>query len=211
MATLQYTGVFALLLAEVVAFLFLIVPLPSRWKKGIFSWSSRSPVVQKVLYGIRIAFVFVFVLFADAVMRLRKAQQQRDSNKIIDEHALCQQKVQQFYAQRNTYLTGITMFLGLILVSTHSLIGQILENESQVSTLKQEATSSKTSVDSAEKLQKQLEEARKEIEELSRKDRDVETLKKQAKTTHDEYMRLADECEELKKKLASTGESKKDA
>ncbi|KAJ1960043.1 Endoplasmic reticulum transmembrane protein 3 [Dipsacomyces acuminosporus] len=203
MATLQYTGVFALLIAE--------IPLPSRWKKGIFAWSSRSPVVQKVFYGVRVAFAFVAILFVDSVMRLRKVHQQKHSNKVFDEHLLCQQRVSQFYAQRNTYLTGITLFLGLILISTQSLIGQILESETQVTTLRQEATTSKSAKANVEALQEELDNAQKEIAELKRKDRDFENLKKQAQTTHEEYMRLADECEELRKKLSSDSESKKDA
>ncbi|KAJ1948725.1 Endoplasmic reticulum transmembrane protein 3, partial [Linderina macrospora] len=72
MATIQYTGVFALLIAEVITFLTLIIPFPNKWKRGVFTWASRSPVVQKVIYGVKIAFVFVFVLFCDAVVRLNK-------------------------------------------------------------------------------------------------------------------------------------------
>ncbi|KAJ1731231.1 hypothetical protein LPJ61_002640, partial [Coemansia biformis] len=50
-----------------------------------------------------------------------------------------------------------------------------------------------------------------EVEELKRKDRDMETLKKQAESSHREYMRLADECERLQKQLDASSESKKDA
>ncbi|ORX67908.1 B-cell receptor-associated 31-like protein [Linderina pennispora] len=185
MATIQYTGVFALLIAEVVTFLTLIIPFPNRWKRSVFTWASRSPVVKKIIYGVKIAFVFVFVLFCDAVVRLNKVRKDRSSHHIIDDHALCQFKVQQFYAQRNTYLTGITMFLGLILVSTYALIGQMLETDNQVDSLRKEATTSKA--------------------------KSGETLKKQAQTTHDEYMRLSDECEALRKKLSAENESKKDA
>ncbi|OLY80648.1 Endoplasmic reticulum transmembrane protein 3 [Smittium mucronatum] len=37
-----------------------------------------------------------------------------------------------FYAQRNIYLTGITLLLGLIMVSTHKLIVELLEARSKV-------------------------------------------------------------------------------
>ncbi|KAJ1949322.1 Endoplasmic reticulum transmembrane protein 3, partial [Linderina pennispora] len=187
------------------------IPFPNRWKRSVFTWASRSPVVQKVIYGVKIAFVFVFVLFCDAVVRLNKVRKDRSSHHIIDDHALCQFKVQQFYAQRNTYLTGITMFLGLILVSTYALIGQMLETDNQVDSLRKEATTSKAKSGEVEKLEKQLVAALKEVEELKSKDRDMETLKKQAQTTHDEYMRLSDECEALRKKLSAENESKKDA
>ncbi|KAJ2158623.1 Endoplasmic reticulum transmembrane protein 3 [Coemansia sp. RSA 552] len=185
--------------------------MPVRWKRAMITWSSRSVAVQRVLYGVRIAFGFVFLLFADAVMRLRKVELAKGSTHIIDDHTLCQRKVQQFYAQRNTYLTGITMFLGLILISTHSLIAQLVENASSSAAPRLVSSGPGSSKAQIEKLKGQLSDARKEVDELNRKDRDMETLKKQADSSHREYMRLADECEKLQKQLAATDESKKDA
>ncbi|KAJ2778310.1 Endoplasmic reticulum transmembrane protein 3 [Coemansia javaensis] len=206
MATLQYTGVFTLLVAEVLVFIALILPMPLRWKRAMVVWTSRSVVVQRILYGVRIAFGFIFVLFADAVMRLRKAELEKDRSPIIDEHTLCQRKLQKFYAQRNTYLTGITMFLGLILISTHSLVAQLAET----STTAVAASDLAKARANADQARAQLADARKEIAELQRKDRDMDTLKKQAEASHREYMRLADECEKLQKQVAAS-ESKKDA
>ncbi|KAI9506191.1 Endoplasmic reticulum transmembrane protein 3 [Coemansia spiralis] len=212
MATLQYTGIFALLLSEVFVFVLLILPMPLRWKRAMVTWSSTSVIAQRILYGVRIAFGFILLLFADAVMRLRKVQEDKSKTRLMDDHALCQQKVQQFYAQRNTYLTGITMFLGLILISTHSLISQIVANNGNASSAPRVVTSGPgSSKAEAERLKGQLADANKEIEELKRKDRDMETLKKQADSSHKEYMRLADECERLQKLVDSNNESKKDA
>ncbi|KAJ2482459.1 Endoplasmic reticulum transmembrane protein 3 [Coemansia sp. RSA 2320] len=187
--------------------------MPTRWKRAMIVWSSRSVVAQRVVYGVRIAFGFILLLFCDAVMRLRKIQTEKHKTRLVDEHALCQMRVQQFYAQRNTYLTGITMFLGLILISTHSLIGQLIASEANASTVAPRAPTPDSDALKAEngKFKTQLAEARKELEELKRKDRDMETLKKQADSSHKEYMRLADECEELRKKLSESTESKKDA
>ncbi|KAJ2508877.1 Endoplasmic reticulum transmembrane protein 3 [Coemansia sp. RSA 2052] len=214
MATLQYTGVFALLLAEIFVFVLLILPMPTRWKRAMITWSSRSVVAQRVFYSVRIAFGFILLLFCDAVMRLRKVDQEKHKTRLVDEHALCQMKVQQFYAQRNTYLTGITMFLGLILISTHSLIAQLVASEGNASaanTPRLTTSGPGSSKAENERLKGQLADAHKELDELKRKDRDVETLKKQADSSHKEYMRLADECEDLRKKLSATNESKKDA
>ncbi|KAJ2413413.1 Endoplasmic reticulum transmembrane protein 3 [Coemansia sp. RSA 2530] len=184
MATLQYTGVFALLIAEIFVFVLLILPMPTRWKRAMITWSSRSVVAQRVLYAVRIAFGFILLLFCDAVMRLRKVEQEKHKARLVDEHALCQMKVQMFYAQRNTYLTGITI------LATSGPGSSKAENE---------------------RLKGQLADVRKELEELKKKDRDMETLKKQADSSHKEYMRLADECEGLRKKLGAASESKKDA
>ncbi|KAJ2722191.1 Endoplasmic reticulum transmembrane protein 3 [Coemansia sp. Benny D115] len=182
--------------------------MPARWKRAIITWSSRSTIAQRILYGVRIAFGFILLLFADAVMRLRKVQQEKSASRLVDEHAICQLKLQQFYAQRNTYLTGITMFLGLILISTHSLVGQLVSDSASAPS----TSGPGTSKDEVAKLKAELADAKKKIEELNRKDRDMETLKKQADTNHKEYMRLADECASLQKKLDSANnESKKDA
>ncbi|KAJ1807750.1 Endoplasmic reticulum transmembrane protein 3, partial [Coemansia sp. RSA 2598] len=191
-------------------FVLLILPMPQRWKRAMITWSSRSSVAQRALYFVRIAFGFILLLFADSVMRLYKVQKEKSSARLVDEHAICQLKLQQFYAQRNTYLTGITMFLGLILISTHSLVGQLVEGDTGASPrlVTSGPGSSKAQV---EKLKAELAEARKEIEELNKKDRDMATLKKQADSSHKEYMRLADEYEKLQKQLDSSKEAKKDA
>ncbi|KAJ2083425.1 Endoplasmic reticulum transmembrane protein 3 [Coemansia sp. RSA 988] len=185
--------------------------MPVRWKRAMIVWSSRSTIAQRVLYGVRIAFGFIFLLFADAVMRLRKVEHEKESTRIIDEHSLCQQKLQKFYAQRNTYLTGITMFLGLILISTHSLIAQLSENGDASTAPRLVSSGPHSAKAETERLKSELSKARKEVEELNRKDRDMETLKKQAESSHREYMRLADECEKLQKQIDTSSESKKDA
>ncbi|KAJ2758724.1 Endoplasmic reticulum transmembrane protein 3, partial [Coemansia nantahalensis] len=138
-------------------------------------------------------------------------QTAKDRSRVVDDHMLCQQKLQKFYAQRNTYLTGITMFLGLILISTHSLVSQLVEGPRAAAAAAQPAPAADASRAEAERLKSQLADARKEVEELKRKDRDMATLKKQAESSHREYMRLADECERLQKLLDNSGESKKDA
>lgn len=188
----------------------LILPMPMRWKKAMITWSSRSSVAQRVLYGVRIAFGFILLLFCDAVMRLRRVQQERSKTRIVDEHALCQSRVQQFYAQRNTYLTGITMFLGLILISTHSLISQLVNNGADTTPRVTTRGPGSTKAEN-ERLKSELEKAHKEIGELKKKDRDMETLKKQADSSHQEYMRLSDEYAKLEKQLSESNESKKDA
>ncbi|KAJ1900882.1 Endoplasmic reticulum transmembrane protein 3 [Kickxella alabastrina] len=208
MATLQYTGVFALLLIEIFVFVLLIIPMPNRWKRAMITWSSRSVLAQRALYSVRIAFGFILLLFADAVMRLYKIQQTKNTTRLVDEHAVCQLKLQQFYAQRNTYLTGITMFLGLILISTHTLVGQLVEGDGATPLVTSGPGSAKAEL---VKVKVELADARKEIAELERKDRDMATLKKQADSSHKEYMRLADECESLRKQLDSSKETKKDA
>jgi hypothetical protein len=50
---------FLLLVAEMVTFCVLVAPLPYSIKKPLFRFLSESPLIAKVAYGIKIAFMFV--------------------------------------------------------------------------------------------------------------------------------------------------------
>ena len=52
---------------EMVTFCILVAPLPYSVKKPLFRFLSESPIIAKVAYGIKIAFMFVF-LFRPALV-----------------------------------------------------------------------------------------------------------------------------------------------
>ena len=93
------------------------------------------------------------------------------------------------------YLCGFTLFLSLILNRTYVMILDVLRLEEQVKKMSgEEPATSKQSSKLAEAG------ASGEIgrlkEELKKRDRDVETLKKQSKGLSDEYSRLGDQFHE---------------
>ncbi|RUO96090.1 B-cell receptor-associated protein 31-like-domain-containing protein [Jimgerdemannia flammicorona] len=120
-----------------------------------------------------------------------------------------------FYAQRNMYLTGFTLFLSLILNRTYSLIVDILKSEEKLEAVKKQAEAQaieyRRLTESEAKLQKRVEELEAEFEKERKEARDFETLKKQSKQTSDEYIRLTDRYNELEKESEGRqGERTKD-
>ncbi|KAG8623206.1 hypothetical protein KVT40_008182 [Elsinoe batatas] len=101
-------------------------------------------------------------------------------------------QARKFYSQRNMYLCGFTLFLSLILNRTYVMILDVLRLEEENKTLK-------GSPDAKGKSAKGLDEAGNAGEigrlkkELERRDRDIDTLKKQSQGLSDEYNRLGDQ------------------
>ncbi len=80
-----------LLVAEMVLFLALIVPMPFTVKRKLFNFISESPIVAKLQYGMKvcgqcprsrqslirmeqITFIFILILFLDSVNRVYRVQ-----------------------------------------------------------------------------------------------------------------------------------------
>lgn len=57
--TVYYTLTFALLVAEMGTFVAILLPMPFAARKKIFTFLSTSPIVAKIAYGLKIAFLYV--------------------------------------------------------------------------------------------------------------------------------------------------------
>lgn len=196
--TLYYTLVFLLLVFEMAVFLALIVPLPYTVKRKLFAFISESPIVAKLQYGLRITFIFILILFIDSVNRVYRVQLEISAfskEPGVGAAALGSDRMEvqarKFYSQRNMYLCGFTLFLSLILNRTYIMILEVLRLEDRVKLLEgDKKASGKDSARIAEaggageigRLKKELE----------AKDRDIETLKKQAEGLQREYHNLGD-------------------
>ncbi|KIS69880.1 uncharacterized protein UMAG_02396 [Mycosarcoma maydis] len=178
--TLYYSIVFALLCFEMAMFMVLIIPLPFTWRRKLFHFLATNPVVAKIQYGLKITFIFVAVLFVDAVQRMVKVMSEgetaRDNRGVQDVRTETNYAARKFYSQRNMYLTGFTLFLSLILSRSYSLILDLINTQEELVALKKGA---KTSSSGADIEKKYLTE--------------IDTLKKQAKQQQEEYNRLSDE------------------
>lgn len=83
-------------------------------------------------------------------------------------------QARRFYAQRNMYLCGFTLFLTLILTRTYSLVVELIVTKDKLDTLKSEGEPESQEV---EKLKKQL----------KGKDEDLDILKEKAGKLSKEY------------------------
>ncbi|KAI5949975.1 ECM3 [Candida theae] len=129
---------------------------------------------------------FVFVLFVDSVNRvyavtseLTSATQAHPGTSIMNDRSEIQAR--RFYAQRNMYLCGFTLFLTLILTRTYNLVVELIATKDKVDALQENnvEAGSTTAGDSEELVKLKA--------ELAEKDKTLETLKSQASTLSKDY------------------------
>lgn len=198
--TLYYSLVFLLLVAEMILFMLLIVPLPFTIRRKMFTFISESPLVAKLQYGMKITFIFILILFIDSVNRVYRVQVElaaasESSNQggraAVLGHERMEVQARKFYSQRNMYLCGFTLFLSLILNRTYIMILEVLRLEEKV---KRYEGDPKASGKESEKLGNvgSVGEIGRLKKELAEKDRDLQTLKKQSEGLNREYGDLSD-------------------
>ncbi|CAD6888452.1 unnamed protein product [Tilletia controversa] len=190
--TLYYSIVFMLLVLEMAMFLVLILPLPFTARRKLFHFLATNSFIGQIQYGIKITFIFVAVLFVDAVQRMIKvmneAQMAKQNKGAADVRTETNLAAKRFYTQRNMYLTGFTLFLSLILSRTHSLVVDLIKTQEENVQMKKAAGVAGKGATQSEKVQYEQQ---------------IETLKKQAKSQHDEYLRLSDELNAAKGQTSS--------
>lgn len=183
-------------MAEMASFFILVMPLPINLRLKMLNFVTNSSLAQSAQVSLRFTFFFILILFVDSVNRVYRVQQElvNASESTVSGAMTDRSEIQarRFYAQRNMYLCGFTLFLSLILNRVYLLV---LENVQ----LKQQ-TDGKTGTvgDSAEiaKLQKII----------KQKDADIAALKKQSDGLSKEYYKVSDE---LNEKSGLTGGDKK--
>ncbi|KAJ7938417.1 B-cell receptor-associated protein 31-like-domain-containing protein [Mycena leptocephala] len=194
--TIYYSLTFMLLAAEMVTFCFLVFPLPHNVRKKVFGFLSESPIIAKIAYALKISFIFVAILFADALQRMFRVTAESELAKQNGaahaggaqvENSIAARK---FYAQRNTYLTGFTLFLSLVLTRVFAILLDLIHTQEEYAKLKTGSPSGSGSKSTAGST-KEVAELKAKVAELSKKERDFETLKKQAAQQAAEFDRLA--------------------
>jgi len=193
--TVYYTLTFLLMVAEMATFCLLVMPLPFSVRRKMFTFFSENAFVAKLAYGLKISFIFVAILFLDAVQRMMRLSAKNDvaQNKegIQDVRTETNFAARKFYAQRNLYLTGFTLFLSIIITRTFYILLDLVHVQDEYAKLKKStATSSKNTIASKDQAL-QIEELKAQLSTLQSQDRDFANLKKQAKQQADEYDRLA--------------------
>ena len=119
--TFVYTLMFFIASFESLVLLLLLLPLGENFRKKIFSLIQY--VQTKFTFWLGILFSLILILFIDAVNTANKSRHPDSSqqNIIFDPYSHCKL----FYAQRNAYLTFITLVMGFILYSIPFLFKSI--------------------------------------------------------------------------------------
>ncbi|OBZ74931.1 Uncharacterized protein C9E9.04 [Grifola frondosa] len=196
--TVYYTLTFMLLAAEMATFCVLVAPLPHVVRKKLLRFLSESPFVAKFAYGVKIAFIFVGILFVDAVQRMWRVTAEADIAKsnasgVQDVRSETNFAARKFYSQRNTYLTGFCLFLSLVLTRTFYILLDLVHTQEEYAKLKQEAAKSSRGQVASPDQSKQIEDLKKKLAASEAKARDYDIVKKQATQNAAEYDRLATE------------------
>lgn len=178
---LYYNLVFGLLVIEVGFFTVLSLPFPRQVRRKVLATASAPFRNEQVQIAIKCILGFVLVLFIDSVNRLvavtRELQSKPSELKvsgIINDRSEVQAR--RFYAQRNMYLCGFTLFLTLILMRTYSLVGELILTKDRLDNAK----ANKEYNDDSEQV-KRLK------EELEAKNENIEILKEQANSLSKDY------------------------
>ncbi|ETW79792.1 hypothetical protein HETIRDRAFT_477404 [Heterobasidion irregulare TC 32-1] len=139
--TIYYSLTFILLAAEMVTFCVFVAPLPYQIRRRLFRFLSESPIVAKIAYALKISFIFITILFVDAVQRMFRVTAEVELAKAggqgaQDVRTETNFAARKFYAQRNTYLTGFCLFLSLVLTRTFYILQELIHSQEEYAKLK---------------------------------------------------------------------------
>ncbi|CDR43306.1 CYFA0S11e03686g1_1 [Cyberlindnera fabianii] len=186
---LYYNLVFALLVLEMALFTVLSLPLPSKIRRPIIKAVSKPFQSREVTVAIRCILVFILILFVDSVNRVQSITEELRGFTAKNEGLVQQQtafvgdrseiQARRFYAQRNLYLTGFTLFLTLIVSRTYGLVAELLSLKEEVGKDNGFVKNNET-VASLEK-------------EIKEKDEELTILKSQADSLRKDYDDLSEE------------------
>lgn len=171
------------------AFFALVAPLPDRFRKNIILFIKENPLFGQIGLALKFTFFFIFILFVDSVNRVYRVQQEfnlENTGNGVATGAVAfdrnEVQARRFYAQRNMYLCGFTLFLSLILLRVSGLVLELADAREAL------AAGAGTGGSSTE--------VKKLKETIRKQDLDIEHLKKQSKGLSDEYYKVSDELNE---------------
>lgn len=180
---LYYNLVFGLLVAEMAFFAILSLPFPRAVRRKVLATVSAPFKSEQVQIAIKCIFGFVLVLFIDSVNRVYSVTAELHAS-APNSHApsagvlndRSETQARRFYAQRNMYLCGFTLFLTLILTRTYSLVAELINTKDKLDDLNKNSELKGESSDVAELKAT-----------LAQKDSDLELLKEQASSLSKDY------------------------
>jgi len=190
-----------LLVTEMTIFMLLIIPLPFTWRRKLFTFISESPLIAKLQYGMKITFIFILILFIDSVNRVYRVQVElaaasdttpQGGRAAVLGSERMEVQARKFYSQRNMYLCGFTLFLSLILNRTYVMILDVLRLEEKVKRYEGDPAGTGKAAAKLGNAGNAGEIGRLK-KELEAKDRDIETLRKQAEGLSREYGNLSEQ------------------
>lgn len=180
---LYYSLVFGLLVVEIAFFTLLSLPYPRKIRRSVLTTVSMPFRNEKFQIALKCILGFVAVLFIDSVNRVFTVNTElRGSNNVANGVLNDRSEIQarRFYAQRNMYLCGFTLFLTLIVLRTYSLVTELLVTKDKVDALsKNDSVTESETQDSSELTALKS--------KLADKDKELDSLKEKATALSKDY------------------------
>ena len=121
------------MILEIIAFTILSLPLPTKFRKPLTLFIIKPFQFANVQTSIKCVLLFILILFVDSISKVYRINSELDTNNKLFGTGSATNSVdrieiysRKFLAQRNMYLTGITLFLTFTLVRTFNLVIELL-------------------------------------------------------------------------------------
>lgn len=188
--TLQMTMVFGALLTQMVIVSILLVPLPYIVRSKIVNvWAS---VRKNSNFKVGLIFIsgILVLQFVDCVQKLQKFHRKQNLDSIAGPQLggglLLDQLASKFYAQRNLYLSGAVLYLGLSIHTVLLIVGKLVAKETLYRTAQKDVQK-----DGSEEIATLKEQIRK-------RDVEITAMKKQIEGVQKAYDSLTESTERSK-------------
>ncbi|QLQ80831.1 hypothetical protein HG537_0E01860 [Torulaspora globosa] len=179
--SLYYTLVFGVLVFEVVIFSVLALPMPTKFRKPLTLVLLRPFRNEVVQITIKVVLGFILLLFVDTINKVYNIDRElagtsaaaAKGGAVVSSQDRIELLSRKFFAQRNMYLTGMTLFLTFTVVRTFGLVQELLQQKDRY---RKESPKFDTS-----ESEKENEKRKRELlEEIERKDAEIARLKEKA-------------------------------
>ncbi|KAI9031351.1 B-cell receptor-associated protein 31-like-domain-containing protein [Hyaloraphidium curvatum] len=227
--SLLYNLVFTILIGECSVLTVFLLPLPLSMRKNALKFLSTNPLVQQVLYMVRISFIGVGLLMLDAwrVVYAESAHSghDEDSMESMGKKAKAahyapgyEPHARLWRAQRNLYLTGFTLFLGIVLYRFFGTLLELQQHEDKAAAVKKQAEGARKEYDRMldevkkkdDKIREMLEKEETLVAQNKTFKADFEAMKRQSENLSKAYDDLSTLHNELEKKTRGSGGGKAD-
>lgn len=187
------------MVSEMAGFCLLVLPLPTFIRSKFITLIRNSSLIQSLSLSLKFTFFFILILFVDSVNRVYRVQLELNAahessvvNAVNDRSEI---QARRFYAQRNMYLCGFTLFLSLILNRTYTLVSELTAIKEQQKVVGVSSSSSKTAV-SASTEKEYKDEIARLTKLVEKKDLEIQAIKSQADGLSKEYVNISDQLNE---------------
>lgn len=137
--TLYNSIIFGILIAEVVVFSLLALPLPTKYRKPLTLILIKPFKYSTVQITVKCVLAFILLLFADSINKVHNINVHElgqlnglapGSSPTVQGTEKIEIMSRKFLQQRNMYLTGITLFLTFIVTKTFDLVDELIQLKS---------------------------------------------------------------------------------